>query len=60
MKQYLAQRIHPLTLYRLTDGHPSTEYVKIFDGIKDENTLNELDSKMLPMILKIFAPRNNI
>ena len=52
------KHIHPLTLYRLTKGHPTTEYVRLFDGIKDEKALNELDFEMLSKLRKVFPPKD--
>ena len=45
---------HPLTLYRLTCERPVEEYVEIFDGIKDENTLNKFDRYMMNSLWTAF------
>ena len=48
------KHIHPLTLSKLTKGQSPTKYVKIFDRIKDENALNELNFEMLSKLRKVF------
>ena len=45
---------HPLTLYRLTCERAAEEYVEIFDGIKDENTLNKFDRYMMNSLWTAF------